>query len=218
MDYLDIKRAQVFLDDLKLFESSGDMPQLMFIRIGNDHTSGAAAGKISPLSAMADNDAALGMIVEGVSKSKFWPKTAIFVLEDDAQNGPDHVDSHRSPAYILSPYTRRGIVDSTLYNTTSVLRTIELILGMRPMTHFDAGARPMWAAFQNKPDLQPYLAEKARLPLDDRNPDKTENAARSNRLDFSEADRIDDTEMNDILWRTVKRTTPPVPVRSFFSR
>ena len=85
------------------------------------------------------------MIVEAVSKSKFWPATAIFVLEDDAQDGADHVDSHRSPAFILSPYTRRnGFIDSTMYNTTSMLRTMELILGLRPMTHFDAAARPMW--------------------------------------------------------------------------
>jgi YVTN family beta-propeller protein len=169
LDYPDIERAKVFIKDLEEFERSS-MPRLLMLRLGNDHTSGATPGKISPLSAMADNDYALGMIVDAVSKSKFWPGTAIFVLEDDAQNGSDHVDSHRSIAYILSPYTRRGVIDSTMYNTTSMLRTMELILGLRPMTHFDAAARPMSAAFAAKPEPHPYTSEKPRIPLDDRNP------------------------------------------------
>ena len=219
LDYLDVDRAKVFIDDIAEFEKTGTMPRVMFIRLGNDHTSGTAAGKIAPLAAFADNDAALGMIVEAVSKSKFWPSTAIFVLEDDAQNGPDHVDSHRAPAYVLSPYTRRnGFIDSTMYNTTSMLRTMELILGMRPMTMFDAGARPMAFAFTATPDLRPYTAEAARIPLDQRNPANTATAARSARLDLSEADRIDDEEMNDILWRALRGSEPPAPVRSFFSR
>jgi hypothetical protein len=218
LEYLDVDRAKVFLDDLKEFDKTGNMPKLMFVRIGNDHTSGTAAGKIAPLSAMADNDYALGMIVEAVSKSRFWPKTAIFVLEDDAQNGPDHVDSHRSPAYVLSPYTRRGIIDSSMYNTTSILRTMELILGLRPMTHFDAGARPMWAAFSNKPDPRPYEAAKPGIPFDERNPAGSPTAARSERLDLSEADRIDDDELNDILWRAIRKSEPPAPTRSWFAR
>lgn len=218
LDYLDIDRAKVFIEDLKSFEASGAMPQFMFLRIGNDHTSGVAAGKVAPLSAMADNDYALGMIVEAVSKSKFWPSTAIFVLEDDAQNGPDHVDSHRSPAYVLSPWTRRGVVDSSMYNTTSILRTMELILGLRPMTHFDAGARPMWAAFSNTPNPEPYTAVRPATPLDQRNPSGTAAAARSARLDLTEADRIDDDELNDILWLALRKTDPPAPVRSWFAR
>jgi hypothetical protein len=218
LEYLDIDRAKVFLEDLAQFEQAGTMPKLIIMRLGNDHTSGTSAGKIAPLAAMADNDAAFGMVVEAVSKSKFWPKTAIFVLEDDAQNGPDHVDSHRSVAYVLSPWVQRGIIDSTMYNTTSMLRTMELILGLRPMTMFDAGARPMWPPFQPKPDLRPYTAEKARRPLDERNAAANPTAARSARLDLSEADRIDDDELNDILWRAIRGTTPPPPVRSFFSR
>jgi len=188
------------------------------MRLGNDHTFGAAAGKKSPLSLFADNDYALGMIVEAVSKSKFWSKTAIFILEDDAQNGPDHVDSHRSPAFILSPYTHRGIVDSSMYNTTSMLRTIELIIGLRPMTHFDAGARPMSAAFATTPDVKPYTAEKPRIPLDAINPEGTAAAAQSARMNFAEADMADDDDLNDVLWRTIKKTAPPPPVRSIFSR
>ncbi|MBL8231582.1 MAG: bifunctional YncE family protein/alkaline phosphatase family protein [Bryobacterales bacterium] len=218
MDYPDVERAKVFLEDLAAFEKEGKMPRLLIMRLGNDHTSGTAAGKITPRAAMADNDYAFGMIVEAVSKSSFWPKTAIFVLEDDAQNGADHVDSHRAPAYILSPYTRRGIIDSTVYNTTSMLRTMELILGLNPMTHFDAGSRPMSAAFSNKPDPRPYVAERPRISLEDRNPGGTQTAARSAKLDFSEADLIDDDELNDILWRAIKGSEPPAPVRSYFSR
>jgi hypothetical protein len=219
LDYLDVERARVFIKDLAEFERQGTLPRFILLRLGNDHTSGTTAGKIAPLSAMADNDAALGMVIEALSKSRFWPKMAVFVLEDDAQNGPDHVDSHRSPAFVLSPYTRRnGLVDSTLYNTTSMLRTMELILGLRPMTHFDAAARPMAAAFSNTADTRPYAAEKARMPIDTRNPAVSATAARSERLDFSEADRIDDDELNDILWRAIRNTEPPSPVRSYFSR
>ena len=218
MDYPDVDRARVFIEDVKRIEASGSpLPRLMLLRLGNDHTSGTAAGKINPLAAVADNDVALGMIVEAMSKSKSWGAMAIFVLEDDAQNGPDHVDSHRSPAFVISPYTRRGAVDSTLYNTTSMLRTIELILGLRPMTHFDAAAPPMWGAFSDKPNLAPYEPEKARIPLDDRNPANTATAKRSEAMDFSEADRIDDDELNDILWRALKGSEPPAPVRSYFA-
>ena len=214
----DVRRAAVFLKDLAKWEAAGQMPRFCILRLGNDHTSGTAAGKIAPQSAVADNDFALGTLVEAVSKSTFWKNTAIFVLEDDAQNGPDHIDSHRSPAFVLSPYTRRGVVDSTMYNTVSVLRTIEMILGLRPMTHFDAGARPMASVFSKVAVLTPYVVEKPRISLEDRNPAVSPTAARSKELDFREADLNDDDEMNDILWRAIRGTSPPAPVRSFFSR
>ena len=214
----DVKRVQIFLKDLAAWETSGQMPKFSIMRLGNDHTSGTAPGKITPQSAVADNDYALGQLVEAVSKSKFWKNTAIFVLEDDAQNGPDHIDSHRSPGFVLSPYTRRGVVDSTMYNTVSMLRTIELILGLRPMTHFDGGARPMASVFAKNPVMTPYSAEKPRISLEDRNPAVSLTAARSKELDFHDADLNDDDEMNDILWRAIKGTTPPAPVRSFLSR
>jgi hypothetical protein len=204
-----------FLRELAEFERKGDFPQLVLLKIPNDHTSGTSAGKVSALSMLADNDVAFGKVIEALSKSKFWPQMAIFVLEDDAQNGPDHVDSHRSPAFLISPYTRGRGIDSTMYNTTSVLRTIELILGLRPMTSFDAAARPMFAAFNAKPDTRPWSALPGTYPLDIRNPANTATAARSARLDFSEADRIDDQELNDILWLAIKATEPPVPVRAY---
>jgi YVTN family beta-propeller protein len=218
LDYPDVERAKVFLAELAEYEKSGQMPRLIFMRLGNDHTSATAAGKIAPGSAVADNDYALGMIVEGVSRSRFWTKAAIFVLEDDAQNGPDHVDAHRSPGFVISAWAKRHAVDSSMYNTTSMLRTIELLLGLRPMTHFDAGARPMTGAFAAAVNAAPYVAEKPRISLEERNPPASATAARSARLDFTEADRIDDDELNDILWRAIRKTEPPAPVRSYFAR
>jgi DNA-binding beta-propeller fold protein YncE len=219
LGYSDIERAKVFLKDLAQFEAANQMPQLMIMRMGNDHTYGAAAGKIAPQSLAADNDQGIGMVVEAISKSKFWKETAIFIIEDDAQNGADHVDSHRSPAYLISPYVRRGSVDSSMYNTTSVLRTMELILGMNPMTTFDAAARPMFAALQSTPNLTPFEAEKPRIPLDARNPANTAAAARSKGMDFSQEDRIDDDELNAVLWAAIKGpgAPAPAPVRSRFA-
>jgi len=218
LDYPDVDRARMFLQDLAEWERGGDMPRFLILRLGNDHTSGTTAGRIAPRSAVADNDYALGQIVDACSRSRFWSRMAIFVLEDDAQNGPDHVDSHRAPAFVLSPYTRGGRIDSSMYNTTSMLRTMELILGLQPMTHFDAGARPMSAAFSTTPNPAPYTVEKPRISLEDRNPAASPTQARSARLDFSEADKIDDDELNDILWRAIRKDDPPPPVRSYFSR
>jgi len=218
LDYTDVDRAKVFLNELAEYEKSGTMPRLTVMRLGNDHTSGTAAGKIAPLSAAADNDYAVGQLVEGVSKSRFWASTAIFILEDDAQNGPDHVDSHRSPAFVISPWVKRHAVDSSMYNTTSMLRTMEFLLGLKPMTHFDAGARPMTAAFQSQPNTAPYAAEKPRISLDEKNPAATPAAARAARMNFEEADENDDDELNDILWRAIRKDAPPPPVRSIFGR
>ncbi len=216
LDYLDVDRAKVFLTDLGRMEGEKRFPHFTLIRLGNDHTSGASAGKRTPVAQVADNDAALGLIVEALSRSSFWPKMAIFVLEDDAQNGPDHVDSHRSPALVISPYAKRGIVDSTFYNTTSMLRTMELILGLNPLTMHDAGARPMVSLFSATPNPQPYAAENPAIPLDERNPANTALARRSARFDFAEPDELDDDEMNAIIWLAVRGTQPPSPVRSFF--
>ena len=217
LDYSDVDRVKAFQQDLAQFEQKGEMPQLMLMRLGNDHTSGTAPGKIAPLSSLANNDYALGLLVEAVSKSRFWAETAIFVLEDDAQNGADHVDSHRSPAFILSPYTRRGVVDSTMYNTTSMLRTMEMILGMRPMTHFDAGATPMTSAF-GTPNNAPYVPVAPNISLTDRNPERSTTAALSRKMNFDEEDQNDDDDLNAILWIAVKgpNVPQPLPVRSMF--
>jgi hypothetical protein len=216
--FSDVTRMQVFLNDLAGWEKKGEMPRLIIMTIGNDHTEGTRAGIRSPISCVADNDQALGVMAEALSKSKFWSSTALFVVEDDAQDGADHVDSHRSPAYVISPYTRRGIVDSTMYNTTSMLRTMELILGLKPMTVFDAGATPMANAFAQKADLRPYTNEAARVPLNDKNPQHSATADRSEKLDFSASDMADEDELNDILWLAIKGTPPPAPARSRFGR
>ena len=155
--YADTARAKAFLDELATYEKDAAMPRLVVIRLGSEYTTAGAA---------ADNDHALGMIVEGITKSRFWSSTAIFVVRAGARNGADHVDSHRSTAFVISPFVRRHSVDSKMYNTTSALRTIELFLGLRPMTHFDAGATPMAAVFQTQADTTPFTAEKPRVAPD----------------------------------------------------
>jgi len=217
LNFPDVERAKVFLSDLAFFAKSGNMPRLMFMRLGNDHTYGMQPGRLSPLSLAADNDYALGMIIEALSKSVFWKNTAVFVVEDDAQNGADHIDSHRSTAYLVSPYVRRGFVDSTMYNTTSVLRTMELLLGLNPLTHFDAGATPMFNSFTPSPNFTAWQAEKPRTPLDLRNPASPERLP-SESMNFEEADQIDDDALNAELWRGIRGTDPPAPTSSFFSR
>lgn len=218
LDYSDVERAKEFIREWKDFDAAGKVPQLSVVRMGNDHTQGAAAGKLTPLAYNADNDYAVGTLVDAVSHSKAWESTAIFIIEDDAQNGPDHVDSHRAPAWVISPFTHRGMVDSTMYNQMSVLRTMELVLGMRPMTHFDAGARPMFGSFAQTADARPYSVIQPKTPLTDRNPGNTKAAAESARMDFSDADKADDDELNGVLWRMLKHTDPPAPTRSAFTQ
>ena len=218
MDYPDVQRAERFISELKRFEAEGDMPRLQIMRLPNDHTYGTAAGKLTPRAMVADNDLALGMLVEAVSKSKFWPQTAIFVVEDDAQNGPDHVDAHRTIAYVISPYVRRGGVDSTMYSTCSLLRTMELILGMQPMTQFDAAARPMYASFQTQPDLRPYTAKPVTADRNERNTRLAWGSDLSETMDFSKEDAADDLLLNEVIWRSVKGPDSPMPapVRAAF--
>lgn len=218
LDYLDVDRANVFLKELADYERGDSMPRLMVMRLGNDHTNGTSPGRLSPLSYAADNDQAVGMIVEGISKSKFWTSTAIFIVEDDAQNGPDHVDSHRSPAYVVSAYIKRHTVDSRMYNTTSMLRTMEFLLGLKPMTHFDAGARAIVAPFQQTADVTPYTLEKPRTSLTDRNPQSAPGGQESAKMDFAKADDVDEDKLNDILWRAIRKNEPPPPTRSYFAK
>jgi DNA-binding beta-propeller fold protein YncE len=211
MDYLDIHRADRFIAELKRFEQTGDMPRLQILRLPNDHTYGTSTGKRTPRAMVADNDLALGRVVDAVSHSKFWPKTALFVVEDDAQNGPDHVDAHRTVAFVISPYVRRGSVDSTLYSTCSMLRTIELILGLQPMTLFDAAAAPMSRCFQSKPNLRPYAHRPVTIDLDERNTPLAYGADESNRMNFTREDAADDLRLNDIVWRSVRGPEHPAP-------
>jgi hypothetical protein len=211
LSYPDVQRAGRFIAELHRFETEGEMPRLQIVRLPNDHTAGTQPGAATPTACMADNDLALGRVVEAVSHSQFWPQTAIFVLEDDAQNGPDHVDAHRSPAFVISPYARRGAVDSTMYSTCSMLRTMELILGLKPMSQFDAAAQPMFRAFQSAPDLRPYDAAPARVNLNERNTTVAWGAAASQKMDFTREDAADETILNEVIWRSVRGATRPMP-------
>jgi DNA-binding beta-propeller fold protein YncE len=218
LEYPDVNRAHEFIREWQEFDAKGQAPQLMIVRLGNDHTQGTKPGALTPFAYAADNDYAVGLLVDAVSHTKLWSSTGIFVIEDDAQNGPDHVDSHRAPAWVISPYTHRGIVDSTMYNQMSVLRTMELILGLRPMTHFDAGARPMFGSFSDEPDARPYTAIAPKVSMTERNAATAPGAARSARMDFSDADRVDDDELTGVLWRAIKHSDPPPPTRSAFAK
>jgi hypothetical protein len=160
---------------------------------------------------VAENDAALGRVVEAISQSRFWKEAAIFVLEDDAQNGPDHVDAHRSPAFAISPFSRRRAVDSTLYTTSGMLRTMELILGLEPMSQYDAAATPMYSAFQPTPDTTPYKALPARVRTDERNASTAWGAEASMRMNLHEADLAPELELNEIVWRSVRGANSPMP-------
>jgi hypothetical protein len=190
------------------------------MRLPNDHTHGTALGKPTPTAMVAENDLALGRVIEGVSHSKFWPEIAVFVIEDDAQNGSDHVDAHRTEALVVSPYTKRHAVDSTLYSTTSLLRTMELILGLKPLSQFDAAATPMYNAFQSHADLSPYRHREAQVDVAAVNGLTAWGAERSARMDFSREDAADDFELNEVIWHSVRGPDVPMPppVRAAFVR
>jgi hypothetical protein len=203
--------VEVFLKEFRQFEKDGNLPRFIVMSLGEDHTTGTTPGTFTPEACVASNDLALGRLVEAVSRSKYWPRMAIFVIEDDAQNGPDHVDAHRTVGLVISPYARRHAVDSTQYSTVSMLRTIELILGLPPLSQYDAAARPMFASFTDRPDLTPIQHELARTDLNAINPRTAYGAERSARMDFREYDRVDDFELNEILWRAIKGKDAPLP-------
>jgi len=216
----DGQRVDAFVKELAGFEESGSLPALVILRLGNDHTAGTKPGYPTPSAMIAENDLALGRLVEAISRSRFWKDSAIFVLEDDAQNGPDHVDAHRSVAFLAGPYVRRGVVDSTLYTTSGMLRTIELILGLPPMSQYDAAAAPTYGSFQAAAVLTPFVHRDARVSLDERNDPAAPGAAASEAMNFDEADRAPDLLLNEIVWKAVRGagSTMPPPVRAAFVR
>jgi YVTN family beta-propeller protein len=214
-DSRDTERAKIFIDELKQAEETAKWPNFMVMSLGEDHTQGLVPGAFTPSAHVAANDQALGMIVDAVSHSKFWRETAIFVIEDDAQNGPDHVDAHRTVGLVVSPYVKRNSLDSTMYTTSSMVHTIELILGLPTMTQFDHAATPMYNAFTTTPDFTPIDCVEPQIDLMTRNPDKGPGAQASLKLDFSDYDRADPDELNRILWTALKPGVPmPAPVRS----
>jgi YVTN family beta-propeller protein len=207
----DTDRVETFLKEYREFEKNGTMPRFIVMSLGEDHTTGTAPGTFTPPACVASNDLALGRLVEAVSHGKHWQETAIFVIEDDAQNGPDHVDAHRTVGLVISPYVKRGAVDSAQYSTVSMVRTMELILGLPPLSQYDAAARPMFASFTDTPDLRAYEHAEAQTDLTAVNPKTAYGAKRSARMDFSEYDRVDDFELNEILWRSLKGADAPLP-------
>jgi hypothetical protein len=212
-------RADFILNELAQYEQKGDFPNLVIICLPQDHTSGTSPGCPTPAACMADNDLAFGRLVEGFSRSKFWPQMAIFAIEDDPQAGWDHVSGYRTIAFCASPYAKRGAVVSTQYNTTSILRTIGQILGMPPMNQFDASALPMAECFQDKPDFTPYTAAPALIPLDEMNSKATaisdpalrEDAVVSAGINFRQVDRAPEDVLNRILWRAMRGSQVPYP-------
>ena len=209
--YPDTLRAQRFVSELHRFETEGEMPRLQIVRLPNDHTAGTGTNQFTPTAYLGDNDVAFGTVVAALSRSKFWPQMAIFVIEDDAQDGPDHVDAHRTIAFAISPYIKRGSVDSTMYSTTSMVRTIELILGLQPMTQFDAAAAPMYNAFQAVPDLRPYDPLPANVDLHAHNQRLAWGSEASRKMDFSKEDAADDHLLNEIVWHSVRGPNSPMP-------
>ncbi|MFM9066768.1 MAG: bifunctional YncE family protein/alkaline phosphatase family protein [Planctomycetota bacterium] len=207
----DTDRVDTFLEEFHEYEKNKNLPRFIIMSLGEDHTEGTRTGAPTPQACVASNDLALGKLVEAVSNSKYWASTAIFVIEDDAQNGPDHVDAHRTIGLVISPYVRRHHLDSTQYSTCSMIRTMELILGLPPLSQFDASAQPMFESFTDQADLTPYKHEPAQIDLNKLNDKLAYGAERSNKMDFTEYDRIDDFELNEILWRAIKGPSAELP-------
>jgi sugar lactone lactonase YvrE len=213
LDIPDQARVDAWLTEFQEFVRAGKLPALEILALPNDHTSGAQAGKPTPRAYMADNDLALGRIIEALSKSPFWKTTVVFVLEDDAQDGPDHIDSHRSPLLVISPYNR-GKVFHRFANTTDVLATIEDILGLGRMSQFDHYGRPLREIWETTPDLTPYTVLTPSVPLDEKNPQVGALAEASKKLVLEKEDMSNDDLFNRILWGAIKGDKPyPGPTR-----
>lgn len=218
LDIKDVDRISAFKADFDSLLSINSVAQLNTIRLGNDHTSGQRIGKPTPTAYLADNDLALGLLVEHISKSSIWNESAIFVLEDDAQNGPDHVDAHRSPAFVISPYVKRNSVNSSMFSTSGMLRTMELILGLPPMSQYDAAAVPLSDCFTNTPDFRPYKTRSSNVDLNQRNTAWNRSAERSQLWNFAKEDAAPDLDLNEVVWKSVKGedSMMPAPRRSAF--
>lgn len=219
MSVPDQYRADFILNELKSFNSNGVYPSLTIICLPNDHTSGTKPRCPTPASCMADNDLAFGRIVDALSHSKFWKDMAIFAIEDDPQAGWDHISGYRTTAYCISPYAKRKQTVSTQYNTTSIIRTIEQILGLPPMNQFDASATPLFDCFTDTPDFTPFDSVANQVPLDEMNPDPNaildkqllEDALVSEEINFREVDKAPEDVLNRILWRARKGVKIPYP-------
>ncbi|MFA6275336.1 MAG: bifunctional YncE family protein/alkaline phosphatase family protein [Pedobacter sp.] len=218
MDITDQVRVDAWQHDFDSLLVAGTVPQFNTLRISNDHTSGQKKGKISPQAAVADNDLAVGRILEHLSHSPIWKESVVFILEDDAQNGPDHVDAHRSPAYVVGPYVKRNTAVHTMYSTSGFLRTMELILGLPPMSQYDAAAMPLFECFTSTPDFTPYTVKRPLIDLNTRNVAVNESSKRSEFFNFAKEDSVPDLELSEVVWKSVKgeNSVMPAPKRSAF--
>jgi len=218
LDVKDQVRVDAWQHDFDSLLTINAVPQFNTIRISNDHTSGQKKGKISPVAAVADNDLAIGRFIEHLSESPIWKESVVFILEDDAQNGPDHVDAHRSPAFVVGPYVKRNAVIHTMYSTSGFLRTMELILGLPPMSQYDAGAMPLYECFTSKADVTPYKLKPAQVDLERVNVANNESSRRSELFNFAKEDAVPDLDLNEVVWKSVKgeHSVMPAPKRSAF--
>jgi DNA-binding beta-propeller fold protein YncE len=218
MTYSDLDRAKRFIDELQQFEKKGELPKFIVMRLPNDHTAGAKPDYLTPTAYVGENDLALGMVIEALSQSPFSKQMAIFVVEDDAQNGPDHVDAHRTVAMVISPYCKRNSVDSHMYSTSSMLRTMELILGLEPMSQFDAAALPMYACFTMNPDFTSYHCRPAQVDIHQKNSTQAWGAQISKTMNLEVEDAADDILFNEIIWKNVRgvHSNMPAPRRAAF--
>ena len=207
----DMDRVKFWIEDLHQAEAAGELPRFMIMSLGENHTRGTTVGAFTPDACVASNDLGVGRLVEAASQSKFWNQMAIFIIEDDAQNGPDHVDAHRTAGLVLSPWCKRGVVDSTLYTTASMVRTIELILGLPPMTQYDAGATPMFGCFANASQVVAFSAITPQVDMLAKNTTKSLFSKESGRMDFREYDRAPEDQLNRILWAVAKGPDIPYP-------
>ncbi len=198
--------------------ATGNVPRFNTVRFGNDHTEGLRKGRPTPFAHVADNDLAVGLFIEHLSKSSIWKETAVFIIEDDAQNGADHVDAHRSTAYVAGGFVKRNFVDHTMYSTSSMLRTMELILGMPPMSQYDAAATPMWNCFTANATLTPFAALPSNINLMEKNTAMNEWQQRSEKFDLAKEDAVPDLEFNIVLWHGLKGSDVafPGPKRAAF--
>jgi YVTN family beta-propeller protein len=216
LKFKDVDREAQWEHDFDSLLAIDRVPQFSTIRLGNDHTSGSRVGAYSIEAAVADNDLAVGKLIEHLSRSKIWNQSVVFILEDDAQNGSDHVDAHRSTAYVIGPYVKRKFVDHTMYSTSGMLRTIELILGLPPMSQYDAGAMPMYRCFTSQPNLTPFQSVNANIDIEARNVAFIN--PKNLLFDLDHVDAVPDLAFNEDIWMTMRgrNSIMPAPRRSAF--
>lgn len=207
----DTTRYHQWANEFDSLVASNALPRFMSLRFPNDHTQGLKKGSFTPAAYVADNDLAVGMFVQHLSESSVWKESVVFILEDDAQDGPDHVDAHRSTAYVAGGYIKHHFIDHTMYSTSSMLHTIELILGIPPMSQYDAAATPMFRCFSKTPDLTAFSTRPLQIDISKKNTAENTWQRKSETFDFTEEDRAPDDQFSEVIWKAVKGTDAVMP-------